>query len=126
MLNTNSSWFWVGILAVTGFVIYLFLPVLMPFLVAAGLAYLGDPLVDRLQRWRLPRTAGVAVVFIFFLGIIAGIAFFVIPALAHQLFQFVQNLPRYVQWLHDNLLTRLGLPWLAGQWDMESMRKALT
>lgn len=126
MLNTHSNWFWAGVLAVTGLVIYLLLPVLMPFLVAAGLAYMGNPLVDRLQRWRLPRTLGVVVVFVFLLGILAAVAFFVVPALAHQLLHFTRNLPGYLQWIHDNLLPALGLSSVADQWDVETLRKALT
>ena len=37
--------------------------ILTPFLVGAGLAYICDPMVDRLERVGLSRTSGVIVVF---------------------------------------------------------------
>ena len=45
-------WPWLAILAAL-LLGYVLLPVLTPFLLAALLAYLGNPLVERLQRKRL-------------------------------------------------------------------------
>ena len=42
--------------------IYLLQPILMPFMLGIVLAYLGDPLVDRLENWGLNRAAGSSVV----------------------------------------------------------------
>ena len=55
VLENKTVWplLWV---ALTGWLLYLLSPILTPFIVAALLAYLGDPLVDRLETWRLPRT----------------------------------------------------------------------
>ena len=45
--------------------LYFLGPVLMPFVVSAGLAYVADPLVDRLQsRLRMSRTLAVTLVFV--------------------------------------------------------------
>lgn len=125
MPAARSGWFWVGALAACGFLIYLLLPVLMPFVLAAGLAYLGDPLVDRLQRWHLSRLAGVAVVFLLFLGALTALAFFIVPELVHQLFVFAQRLPDYVQWLHNKALPRMGI-YAGPHWNAESVRQAIT
>ena len=49
-MRDSQRWFLlVGVFAL-GWVLYLLGPVLTPFVVAAFLAYLGDPLVDRLAR----------------------------------------------------------------------------
>lgn len=42
--------------------------ILMPFAIGALIAYLGDPLVDRLEERRFSRTHGVMIVFGLFLG----------------------------------------------------------
>lgn len=126
MSAARSGWFWVAVLAACGFLLYVLLPVLMPFVLSAGLAYLGDPLVDRLQRWHFSRTGGVVVVFLIFLGALAGLAFFVIPALAHQLFLLGERLPNYIQWLHDKALPRLGIPTAGSNWNAEGIRQAIT
>ena len=58
MALTQKVWILLGAaLAVT--LIYLLRPILTPFIVSAILAYLGDPLVDRLQRLRLSRSLAV-------------------------------------------------------------------
>lgn len=64
---------WLVATALGGWVLYLLAPVLTPFVAAALLAYIGDPLADRLQRMRMPRTVAVVAVF--------GITFFVVSLL---------------------------------------------
>lgn len=92
---------------------------LAPFLVAMGLAYILDPGVDLLERRGLPRTAAVAVLALPALLVIAAVALFGIPALAHQVEALVSRLPevssRLVGWLEGlrGRLTRLNLPFLS-------------
>ena len=54
---------WLIAVALTGWLIYLLAPVLTPFVAAALLAYIGDPLADRLERLKLPRTLGKSAAF---------------------------------------------------------------
>lgn len=61
--DLRINWF-IAIVLAGGF-LYLLAPVLTPFVASALLAYIGDPLADRLERFRMPRT--VAVVFVFLL-----------------------------------------------------------
>ena len=42
---------------------YYLSPILPPFLMGMALAYLGDPICDRLQRWKMSRTVAVTLVF---------------------------------------------------------------
>ncbi|MGH8529807.1 MAG: AI-2E family transporter [Nevskiales bacterium] len=88
--------------------LYFLQPILLPFVLAAGLAYLGDPLVDWLQRQKLSRTAGVIVVFLVLAlaGLIALLL--ILPLLQEQLLRLVQNLPAYLSWIYSKLQ-----PWLA-------------
>jgi predicted PurR-regulated permease PerM len=51
MSGSNESRTWLALASVLlfGWLIYLLAPILTPFLIAALLAYLGDPLADRLR-----------------------------------------------------------------------------
>lgn len=55
--------FWLLVAAISAGLLYLLAPVLTPFLFAALLAYLGDPLIDRLETRGFSRTGAVAYVF---------------------------------------------------------------
>lgn len=43
-------------------IFYQLLPILMPFVVSVLLAYMGDPIVDLLEKYKFSRTWGVILV----------------------------------------------------------------
>lgn len=59
-------WAWLGVALLVAVLLYCLHNILSPFLVGILLAYLADPLVDRLERLGLSRTWGVVVVFSLF------------------------------------------------------------
>jgi hypothetical protein len=65
MVDTRR-WFWLGGVVLLCAFVWLLHPILTPFLVALLLAYLFDPLVDRLEKAGLSRTLGVVAVFALF------------------------------------------------------------
>ncbi len=93
--------------------LYLLAPVLTPFLVAALLAYLGDPLVDRLEQLKLSRTLGVVVVFavMVFAGLL--LLLILIPALQEQLTSLLSRVPLIVPWLQE-----VAIPWLSATFNI--------
>ena len=48
MVNSNKG-IWLALFVVVSVLIYLLAPILMPFLSAAILAYIADPLVDQFE-----------------------------------------------------------------------------
>ncbi len=116
----------IGVVVGAGVLVYLLAPVLTPFLVGALLAYLGQPLVAKLTRRRLPRVVAVIAVFALFVAVVTALLVFLIPTIQHQIAGFTQRLPRYLDWLqHD------ALPWLESVTgaelvlDMETLRQTL-
>ncbi|NNK37705.1 MAG: AI-2E family transporter, partial [Xanthomonadales bacterium] len=55
MSAESRPWFILALAVAFAWLIYLLAPVITPFAISAGLAYLGDPLVDRLERIRVFR-----------------------------------------------------------------------
>ncbi len=115
ILNDSQKWLLLAVMLTAGFLVYLLAPVLTPFLAAALLAYLGDPLVDRMEAKGLPRTAAVVVVFVVFLSMLAGLVLLLVPALQHQLVSLAKALPTYVDWLQKNLA-----PWLSQTFGVDA------
>jgi predicted PurR-regulated permease PerM len=96
-----------GLLALAvGWLLWLLAPVLTPFAVAALLGWMGDPLVDRLER-RLPRNTSVILVFVAMTlaALLAMLA--LLPLLQRQVLTLVVSLPHYRDWF-----TGTAVPWL--------------
>ena len=110
---------WLIFTAVVAFawLLYRLAPVLTPFMVGAMLAYLGDPLADRLQAMRLSRT--VAVILVFAIMLIAGLVFLIVlvPLLQAQLISFMDRVPRMLEWIQNT-----GIPWLSATLGIEAER----
>lgn len=123
----SRKWLVLAALVLAGWLLYLLAPVLTPFLVAALLAYLGDPLVDRLQRPRLPRTAAVLIVFggMFAFGTLVLLV--LLPLLHHQVLQLLSLTPRVAALITDELIPRLGALQRFGiTVDLDTVRDAVT
>ncbi len=84
-----------------GWLIYLLAPILTPFAVSALLAYLGDPLADRLENWKLNRTGAVVVVFSVMLLVLTIVLLIVLPLLDNQISHLVERMPDYLDWVRD-------------------------
>jgi predicted PurR-regulated permease PerM len=112
-MTLTNRWFWLLLSLVSAFLVYVLAPVLTPFMVAAILAYVGDPLVDRLEKYKVPRTLAVAIVFIVF-SLLALIALLVlIPLLEHQLVILGNKIPGYIEVIQSRFL-----PWLNARFDL--------
>lgn len=100
---------WWLILGAAGiaWLIYLLAPILTPFVTGATLAYLSDPLADRLENLGLPRTAAVLIVFLLLSLLIGLFVILLLPALEAQLDRFIENLPQLLRWLKVRVI-----PWL--------------
>lgn len=100
-----------------GYLFYLLTPILTPFLVAAALAYLCNPLVDRLQARGVGRALATALVL---LGLV--LLFLLTVAVMAPLFQaqarlLMQQVPRVAEWGTQTLL-----PWFSATFGVDLMR----
>ena len=106
-MTDSQKWLVLAALGGAGWILYLLAPILTPFAFGALLAYLGDPLADRLENWKLRRTPAVSVVFAVMILVFAAVLLLLIPLLEHQIGRLLANLPRYAEWLKGVLI-----PWL--------------
>lgn len=79
--------------------VWLLQPILTPFVVGIGLAYLGDPLVDRMEARGINRTVGVLVVFVVFSALVATALLVLVPLLLHEVRSLIADIPMFVEWL---------------------------
>jgi predicted PurR-regulated permease PerM len=117
--SDSRSWLTLALLAGGGWLIYLLAPVITPFAISAVLAYLGDPLVDRLEkvslwRWKVGRVVAVSIVFILMLSLLTLVLLILIPLLVEQIRLLIHRLPEWIEWF-----TAVALPWLAAKTGIE-------
>jgi len=94
--------------------LYLLSPMLTPFLAAATLAYLFDPLVDWLERRKLSRTLGTVLVLLGLLLLMAVLALILTPLFQAQSRLLMAQLPRLLDWGQLTVL-----PWLHSSLGMD-------
>lgn len=92
-MQTDLRLNWLIAITLTGWLFYLLAPVLTPFIAAALLAYLGDPLADRLQKFKLPRTLAVVAVFLITIVSLALVILLIGPLVKTQIGALFQALP---------------------------------
>jgi len=103
--------FWLGSLVVCVLLLVLLRDVLLPFVAALALAYLLDPLADRLERIGMSRLAAtLAILIVFLLVFVVGLVLLA-PLLGQQLAGLVARLPADAAKLQALIMER-GAPWL--------------
>lgn len=127
-MTGTRHWVWLGMALLCAALVYWLHAILSPFLVGIMLAYLADPLVDRLERAGLSRTWGVVVVFSLFGLVLLALLLVLIPMLAKQLVRLYELTPQMLDWLQH-----VALPWVQarlgladGFWRFDKVKAAIS
>ncbi len=94
--------------------LWLLTPVLTPFALSALLGWLGDPLVDRLERAGRSRNTAVVLVFSVMILAMALVLVLLVPMIERQVVTLVDSLPSYRDWF-----VRTALPWVEARTGLE-------
>ncbi|HKM38188.1 MAG TPA: AI-2E family transporter [Thiopseudomonas sp.] len=110
MAQNLKNWLLLAALGLVLLVLYQLLPILTPFLVSILLAYMGDPIVDFLERYKFSRTLGVVFVFVL-LGLMMLLSLLVlVPMVGRQLVHLYEITPQLIDWLQSS-----AVPWIQVQ-----------
>ncbi|MBN8263718.1 MAG: AI-2E family transporter [Xanthomonadales bacterium] len=105
---------WTAVALGVLWLLWLLAPVLSPFALAALLGWLGDPLVDRLERARFKRNTAVILVFSAMSLLLLVAAVILVPMLEQQIVTLVHSLPGYRDWFVGT-----ALPWVEQRTGLE-------
>ena len=83
--------------------------VLTPFFIAFALAYLLDPVTDRLESLKISRTFSVLVLMAGVFSLVTGIGLLIFPLLKLQAEHLVSNLPNYIAIMQEWMYPLLGV-----------------
>lgn len=120
-VSDSRRWFWLALTLLLLWLIWKLAPVVMPFAISGALAYLFDPLTDRLEKvsigkWQWNRTLAVLLVFAIGISAIVILLLVVIPMLRTQSQELIARIPRILDWLGST-----ALPWLQQTLGLQGM-----
>lgn len=132
-LNTKKSssitpWIVGGLVLILTISLFIGLKsILMPFAAAGVLAYILNPIVEKLTKHKIPRTTAAMLVMLLGLSVIIILLLIVIPMLINLVDSIYEKLPDVINWIHLKLL-----PWLNQtfhiniRWDADYMMRMVT
>ncbi len=100
---------------------YAFRSVLIAFFIAALLAYLLDPLVDLLERIRLPRWVGILLLLVVLLVFVVLVSILVFPLIQAHVRALIERFPQYVEKIRGWVV-----PWVVQVTGMEPAEMGLS
>ncbi|MFP3514601.1 AI-2E family transporter [Pseudomonas sp. SIMBA_077] len=127
-MRASRLWVWFGVALVAVLFVFFLHTILTPFLIAMLLAYMFDPMVDRLEKVGLSRTWGTISVFALFTVILVALMVVLMPMLAKQLMKLYQLAPQVLDWLQNTALpwvqTKFGLS--DGFWNFDKIKATIS
>lgn len=103
-------------IALLMWILYLLKPVLIPFASAFIIAYLFNPLVNKIHRIGLPRWVAISIVFIGICFVVTWAIWYVVPLVWQQLMYAKSNIPASIHWINSTFL-----PWSSRTFDLVPM-----
>lgn len=88
---------WIGIFVAAILLLWLFRSILLPFVIGLALAYLLNPLVSFLGRFRIGRAWGSMLALVVALSILLGLLLALVPLVAQQATGLIARLPTYIR-----------------------------
>ncbi|WP_369943817.1 AI-2E family transporter [Xanthomonas medicagonis] len=107
---------WAAVILGVLWVVALLAPILTPFVLALLLGWLGDPLVDRLERAGRSRNMAVTLVFVLMLLLLVLALVILVPMLERQIVTFIDVLPQARDWF-----TGTAIPWAEQKTGLQLM-----
>ena len=111
MIVRRPSILWIAAVIAVLALVVLLRDILLPFLAGVALAYLLDPVVDRLQRFGLNRTIAAFAMLSLFIVVVGGVAIIAIPIIGTEIADLIEKIPGYIAQLQA-LAVNPSRPWL--------------
>ena len=105
MTARRQLMFWLAGLLVFGLLVFLLRDILLPFVAGMAVAYLLDPLADRLESWGLSRTMATVLITVAFMVVALGALFLLLPILYHQALALLDRAPDIIDAVRDYVLS---------------------
>ena len=93
--------------------------ILTALAIAWVLAYICDPLVDRLEARRIPRTAGVVLFAVILIAVLVIAELILVPAIGGEIERLGRDMPNYAETISQRVI-----PWIEGTFRIQLPRNS--
>ncbi len=125
--NELRRLWWLFFILVSCGLVYLLSPILTPFLLAAVIAYICNPLVTWLSERKIPRTLGVVIVMLMFIGLVTTLMLIMVPLFEKEASRLIEKLPAYFEIIKNQVVpwieTRFGVNL---QMDINALKEGMS
>ncbi|WP_292977552.1 AI-2E family transporter [Nitrosomonas sp.] len=124
--DSHLVWY-LTLISIAGGLIYLLSPILTPFLLAAVIAYICNPLVTWLEVRKVPRTLSTIFVMFLTMGIFITMVLILLPLFEKEVERMMERVPffldlvknQFAPWIEDHFNVELQI-------DIASLKQMLT
>lgn len=107
-MSERRIWFWVAGLVLVLVALYFLRGILLPFVAGMAIAYLLDPICDRLDRWGCPRSIAAVLVLVVFVLAVVAVLLLLVPLIQAQLSELIVRLPDVINALGTRMQSLLS------------------
>lgn len=112
-LDSHFFW-WLTFIGIVSALIYLLSPILTPFLLAAVIAYICNPLVTWLAAHKIPRTLSTIFVMLMTMGAFTAMILIMLPLFEKEVSRLIERIPFFLDFIKSRLI-----PWLEIHFNVE-------
>jgi predicted PurR-regulated permease PerM len=121
-----AALYWLAAAVALAWLLYLLDPVLTPFLAAAILAYICQPLVARASKWRfMSRTTATLLVMALLFGALVTLLLIMLPLLRYESGMLLTKLPELLDIVRQRLVCLEQYFGVSMQWDAANFKELL-
>lgn len=102
--NLRNRVLFIGSILILLVISYMVRSVLTPFVFAFILAYILNPAVERLERWRVSRILAISIILILFVGIFCLGVIFILPVIQSEITLLIKKMPEYLELIQVNVI----------------------
>src|SRR5262245_42243777 len=117
--------FWLATFVVLVLLLWLLSDILLPFVAGMALAFLVNPLTDRLERLGVRRMLAALAIIGLVLLLFVVLVLLIAPLLIEQFYALISNIPGYVTRL-QTLMVDVEVPWLKPLLGTDDASKTIT
>lgn len=126
-MTKQATWITLGLVAFMCLMMYVLSPIIGPFFYGAVVAYLLNPFVNYLIRFKLSRTTATILTFFLLVTFVLLMLILLVPLLQNQIVILLNKIPQILEWVQNEAIPKIQY-WfnLPIDWNLNDLKNTVT